>query len=602
MKTSYRFILLLVSLLLISACGPSEATLPADTPSPTAEGISVIESVQTHTPSPTPPEPVPDIPTVSIPENVTPFPPLPVGEPVTITSIHMITELGGWAIGGNQDPGDHVLRTLDGGETWADVTPPEPSKSTVPARKAAVGSFLNLDQAWVLFYPDEFYGGEGPVSIWHTENGGTSWTRGELDKRLEINESPPSVLFVDTQSGWIFVEGVVGMGHHLYYLLRSENGGNTWEVLAEPPDSVTTCHHMGITFLDEHHGWMTSQCPFELAGGVFLEVTNDGGVIWDRLTLPPPVDTPDLFDQSVLCRTSSPNILSQEHGMLVVSCYPTGGEEFIHFLYTTEDSGSTWQTSIFPGGELSMQADGFGWAFGKEFFRTLNSGLTWERVKLVSWEGQFSFINPDHGWAVARAGDEIALVQTADGGKTWQEIVPLVTPYTSMAPVERCMVSASSVVSAYNRPSLQAEPFSDVSAGMSLYATARTADGWIGFDPGYAQAANIGVFHNRWIQEGPAIEFEGGCDSLPIVVGPPPGICFNMFMTEAPLLAQPLPDADVLYLISPADYAMVIGKSADGWLRIDLSVGNIGQNIEGWVEGANANFNGPCTDLPSIEP
>ena len=47
---------------------------------------------------------------------------------------------------------------------------------------------------------------------------------------------------------------------------------------------------------------------------------------------------------------------------------------------------------------------------------------------------------------------------------------------------------------------------------------------------------------------------------------------------------------------------MVIGKSADGWLKIDLSVGNIGQDIEGWVEGMNANINGPCTDLPIIEP
>ena len=99
-----------------------------------------------------------------------------------------------------------------------------------------------------------------------------------------------------------------------------------------------------------------------------------------------------------------------------------------------------------------------------------------------------------------------------------------------------------------------------------------------------------------------AIDLEGSCDSLPIVVGPLPGICFNMFMIDAPLLAQPLLNADVLHLISSVDYAMVIGKSADGWLKIDLSVGNIGQNIEGWVEGMNANFNGPCADLPILEP
>ena len=601
MKTSHGLIPLLVFLLLTSACGASETTLPPDLPFSPTEEIPVTESVQTSTPSPTPPEPTRDTSTVPVPENVTPIPPLTSGEPVTITSIHMITELGGWAIGGDQDPGDHVLRTLDGGETWADVTPPEPIESTVPARKAAVGSFLNLDQAWVLFYPAEFYGGEAPASIWWTDDGGTNWTQGALAKRLEINEDPPSVMFVDNQTGWVFVESVVGMGHHLFYLLRSEDGGNSWEVKAEPPDSVTTCHRTAITFLDTQHGWMTSQCPFELAGGVFLETTNNGGDTWEQLILPPPTSNPNHFEQSSLCRTRSPNLLGPGQGSLIVTCHlKSGGTSDL--VYSTQDDGATWQTSTFPGGELSMQADGFGWAFGMEISKTLDFGLTWERVKIVSWDGQFSFIDHDRGWAVARSGEEIALVQTVDGGKTWQEIDPVVAHSIASSQTEACLLSASSAVTAYIRPSLQAEPFGDLPVGMSLYATARTADGWIGFDPGYAQAANIGVFHHRWVQEGPAIDLEGDCDSLPIVVGPPPGICFNMFMIDAPLLAQPLLNADVLHLISSADYAMVIGKSADGWLKIDLSVGNIGLNIEGWVEGMNANFNGPCADLPIFEP
>ena len=600
MKTRHA-IIPLVFLLLTSACGAPETTLPSDTPSSPTEEIPVNESVQTSTPSPTPPEPTRDTTTVPIPANVTPIPPLTVGEPVTITSIHMITELGGWAIGGDQDPGDHVLRTLDGGETWADMTPREPIESTVPARKAAVGSFLNLDQAWVLFYPSEFYGGEAPVNIWWTDDGGTNWTRGALDKRLEINEDPPSVMFIDNQTGWIFVESVVGMGHHLFYLLRSEDGGNSWEVQADPPDSVTTCHRTAITFIDSQHGWMTSQCPFELGGGVFLETTNNGGDTWERLTIPPPTSNPDHFEQSSLCQTRSPNLLGQGQGTFIVTCHLKSGL-VSDLAYSTQDNGSTWQTSSFPGGELSLQADGFGWAFGMEISKTLDFGLTWERVKIVSWDGQFSFIDHNRGWAVARSGEEIALVQTIDGGKTWQEIDPVVAPSMTISQKEACLLSASSAVIAYNRPSLQAEPFGDLPVGMSLYATARTADGWIGFDPGYAQAANIGVFHHRWVQEGPAIDLEGSCDSLPIVVGPPPGICFNMFMTDAPLLEQPLPNAAVLHLISSADYAMVIGKSADGWLKIDLSVGNIGQDIEGWVEGMNANINGPCTDLPIIEP
>ena len=43
-------------------------------------------------------------------------------------------------------------------------------------------------------------------------------------------------------------------------------------------------------------------------------------------------------------------------------------------------------------------------------------------VKTVNWDGQFSFVTRDAGWAVARNADEIAFLTTSDGGETWQEI------------------------------------------------------------------------------------------------------------------------------------------------------------------------------------
>ena len=601
MKTIHGVITLFVFLLLTSACGSAGTPSPPDLPSSTAEDFVGTESVQTSTPSPEPQEVVTDTPTLPIPDNVTPIPPLTVGDPLTITSIHMITRQGGWAIGGDQDPGDHVLRTLDGGETWVDVTPLEPGESAIPVRKVVVGSFPNLDQALVVYYPHEFYGGDASVGVWWTEDGGTTWARGDHDMRLEINESPPSVLFVDGQTAWIFVDGFVGMGHHFFYIHRSEDNGSTWDVLAEPPDSVTGCHRTAITFVDEQHGWMTSECPFELSSGIFLEVTKDGGETWRRLTLPPPASSPNLFVESSLCRTRSPNLLSQDQGMLILTCHLLK-DSTTDFTYATEDGGVTWQTNAFPGGELTVQEDGSGWALGLDIYKTFDYGSTWMLVKSVSWEAQFSFVDQDHGWAVARSGEEIALVKTVDGGKIWMEIEPVVGMPANISTTEACILSASVPVTAYYRPSLQAEPFNELPVGMSFYATARTADGWIGFDPGYAQAANIGVFHHRWIQETAAVTLDGDCDSLSIVIGPPPGICFNMFMMDAPLVAEPLLGADVLSLIPAGDYAMVIGKSADGWLRIDLSVGNVGKDIDGWVESMNANFNGPCTNLPIMEP
>jgi len=67
-----------------------------------------------------------------------------------------------------------------------------------------------------------------------------------------------------------------------------------------------------------------------------------------------------------------------------------------------------------------------GWAFGRDYYKTTDGGLSWVVVKTVNWDGQFSFVDSLNGWAVARNLDEIALVKTVDGGQTWQIIEPTI--------------------------------------------------------------------------------------------------------------------------------------------------------------------------------
>ncbi len=47
---------------------------------------------------------------------------------------------------------------------------------------------------------------------------------------------------------------------------------------------------------------------------------------------------------------------------------------------------------------------------------TVDGGATWSFVHAVTWDGQFSFVDDQHGWAVARNEQEIALVRTENGG------------------------------------------------------------------------------------------------------------------------------------------------------------------------------------------
>ena len=59
-----------------------------------------------------------------------------------------------------------------------------------------------------------------------------------------------------------------------------------------------------------------------------------------------------------------------------------------------------------------------------DLFQTRDGGQTWTKVKTLNWSGPLDFVDEQNGWAVAQAGEAVALVQTTDGGQTWREIKP----------------------------------------------------------------------------------------------------------------------------------------------------------------------------------
>ena len=63
-----------------------------------------------------------------------------------------------------------------------------------------------------------------------------------------------------------------------------------------------------------------------------------------------------------------------------------------------------------------------------------------------------------------------------------------------------CEFTGTTDLTVYRLPDLGSNVFGTLPAGETHDVLARTADGWIGFDPGIAQAGNIGLAHHRWIQ------------------------------------------------------------------------------------------------------
>ncbi len=172
------------------------------------------------------------------------------------------------------------------------------------------------------------------------------------------------------------------------------------------------------------------------------------------------------------------------------------------------------------------------------------------------------------------------------------------------APAGECDITAAAEGAiAYTRPSTAAQEFASMgNADLPNQVLARTADGWLGFDPHKAQAANIGVFRLRWVQAS-QVTTAGDCDAVEVVVGPLPNVCYDMPMEDTPVYTQPEGTSTLITTLAVEQYAAVLGTTASqDWAKLDLSVGNIGLSQQGWVDAGSLNMNGPCDPLPVLVP
>lgn len=67
-------------------------------------------------------------------------------------------------------------------------------------------------------------------------------------------------------------------------------------------------------------------------------------------------------------------------------------------------------------------------------------------------------------------------------------------------PGDACSFTSYSSLTVYRLPDSSSDVFGTMGTGETYQVLAYTADGWLGFDPGVAQAGNIGLAHHRWIQ------------------------------------------------------------------------------------------------------
>jgi photosystem II stability/assembly factor-like uncharacterized protein len=407
MRTNFALMVLVFATVACTAVG---------SPLDTSESPS---SPQEISPSETPPFTDTDPGTsTEVPDTLPPFPgdppqPPTIAAPVVaspdITSLHMLNELNGWAVGE-----DAILRTTDGSATWYNVSP----QGVTAFGFGAAHTFLNAEQGWVLVAEASDPFGSG--LLYRTEDGGLNWTV------YPVPFGAGDLSFIDESHGWMMSALGAGAGSMAVAIFTTDDGGATWTQaytndpnLADAGDSLPLGGiKSNLTPLDAETAWV---------GGViyapetfYLFKTTDGGRTWAPQTLP----TAPGMQNTEVAVDIGPIFTSPSEGILPVRF---SGETLRTGFYATRDGGLNWEFLTFMPGAGSVDfvspSDGFFWT-GEQFFFTADGARTWTSIAPdVLFSEAFAgmdFVNSRTGW-VWTYGEtgQYGLYKTTDGGATW---------------------------------------------------------------------------------------------------------------------------------------------------------------------------------------
>lgn len=457
MKKFYTAVLML----LIAACSaiPSP-NLPPENP-PMTPQVTQLPPTDAFTSLPTTP-PITLTPSftpspyVTLPPQLQPtliLPTLQVGSPAKLLSIQMIDAQTGWAIQeesqeesweilpGSQYPWPlegYILRTVDGGKTWQNVTPPTGAYSP--------GGFFARDANTAWASDNHSGSGNGKtILLWRTSDGGRTW---EASQPLYIADGftfyfPSRMQFIDQNSGWLLASIEMGMNGYTLreVLFRTTDGGNTWEKINSFLENLGVCGNGGLAFIDSTTGWYGQSCVGDGKTSAHfardkynIRHTTDGGDSFSfeaMMPMPPEIQNLEATNPEMNCGERRVVAFTPEVVGIEWECQLFWQpDQYYRYFSLSTDAGHTWNTWEPTGNEYFLNAT-HGWRLLSpgQLQQTSDGGSNWVTIKTVAWENaQFDFISEQEGWALVTNADITALVHTTDGGRTWEEIKPVIVP------------------------------------------------------------------------------------------------------------------------------------------------------------------------------
>jgi len=321
------------------------------------------------------------------------------GDSSNLNSVCFTDLENGWAAGGVA-----LFHTSNGGNTWERIL----NWTFLPLKSIGNVFFTDSEHGWVSYYT--FEGKESLIS--YTSDGGITW---EIFVPGFIIYSPLKLFFNDSNTGWAIGENLI---------LKSSNGGINWE----PQNSVSNLNLKSVCFTDQENGWVLgekSEHTGEWNADVIILNTKNGGDNWQ-------IENGGYFGGGDMSLNSL-FFIDSDYG------WATGGRDGGPSILKTIDGGLNWE---WTGIDYWLNAIYFvnstnGWGGGEGIYHTINGGNNWSQQYDP---GQYASINAFHfvdeniGWAVGDSVNKALILNTTDGGITWNEqfLESALSPYTKL--------------------------------------------------------------------------------------------------------------------------------------------------------------------------
>ena len=354
--------------------------------------------------------------------------PLPlVSDLGPIVGAQLLDATAGWALTAGR-----LVWTDSGGASWRRITPTEANGLDL-----LTAFFLDPRTGWLVAADLPRDGRPTELTAFRTVDGGTTWQRSAMGsasvQQSEDGTGPMNLSFVDGRHGWLRITSRLPgqrAEEETGTLLRTSNGGHTWERL---PDAPTPG---GIRFVTRQRGWQVW-----LDG---LWETRDGGRSW--VAVPRPATAPG--QEGRLEFAGLPTIFADRTGFVPVLLYRRHpGLVFEAGFAETRDGGTTWSAprlAPIESGDLpTMAVTGSGTLlvlFGDQ--RTLatsdDTGRTWTTHRTDLAGRRFTaaygmtFLDATSGWLLSAFLDGCgpgcdsrgAVLSTRSAGRSWAVVFP----------------------------------------------------------------------------------------------------------------------------------------------------------------------------------